>query len=903
MTPCSAPAHVRDEADPASCLCNPGFGTQNSDVCKQCLPGKYQSEVETTPCWFCPDTTMVTAEDVLASSLEHCLCPPGTWRGVLVTSHLLGTSQVTIETTDGKNATVGSDDLQSGHICEPCFGKERSCAGETRAGGYGNWSCHEGHTGPNCGVCLEGFSYSVGLRSCEPCPSFDVVVSFVAVTILPLIVFCALCIYLRELVSLLIPATNIKMLLGYLAILINVPETYLYRPPVDPRYFIRMAVGEGFTNIDLTSINSCIFSVSSTRTAFYRGLIAWILLPYGIAVFGGLLILLAHLEYAGVTSELLCTPDRLFRARRRYRDRVITVVGPSVVILTLIHPAVASNAISIFGCEQLLGHAEQYLNSAWNVVCYDAAWRAAAGAVMVFGGLYVLGLPLGLAWALYTIHTAKGEASEAVMVSYKGLRRLDKERDKLKGQGGADPQNKMLLQDLTVEANNLLRWSWRWSWLNFMHKGYRDNFYFFDVIEILKRSILISGMAVFGQVVPGAELLAGTLLSVMFCLEQSSLQPYLRHITNKTKIWVEVVVTTTMLSMLTLTVDTNEYDKGMVDWLIGVTNFFVLCVVLWFFWQTLKRTVLEGPAMVKLRIKGAKLPHPTDQLLWLVRVWRIVRRMETVYLRNKALRTAPPAPLTPRKPLPLNLIEGERLEGMFALVSHRQSSSSQSPAPNSNSPSSDSPTVLPGRVAAARTLRSAHDATPVLETRSLSPPRSRRIASPTSMEMVAAALGMPPPKRDMERRAQSLINVLSSKPGVTSVFVHSPTDSERPPPPPRRMSMGAIATDNDVDDPVSSPVRRITRSATTSWQPTLSPKGVASQPRPLKPLAAVAELDVNEGWVAREESEEVNLPHTELAKPELDSMESTMVDPSAVHTSPIHRDDSEAHGPPASGDQ
>jgi len=428
------------------------------------------------------------------------------------------------------------------------------------------------------------------------------------------------------------------------------------------------------------------------------------------------------------------------------------------------------------------------------------------------------------------------------------------------------------------------------------------------VIEILKRSILISGMAIFGQLVPGAELLTGTLLSVVFCLEQCSLQPYLKHITNKTKIWVDVVVTTTMLSMLTLTVDTNEYDKGMVDWLIGVTNFFLLCVVLWFSWQTLKQTILEGPAMVKLRIKGAKLPHPTDQLLWLVRVWRIVRRLETVYLKSKAppsptadLKEVEPTEGSEERPQEGGSDEAPQSEGMSeeemaAWISHRPA---EQDVASPTTP--DSPSLLPGTFVgrAATVQESVQLITSALPPSSLSShSRSRRRGtSETTMETVAAALGAPLPQKDSFRRAQNLVDFLSSRPGVTGVSIRSPTEpqQEKSPPPPSVKKQSTQL--NVIEDLVASdPVFRRWQSVATikktrgvvksvsSWRPTS--RSASEQAEPLEP---VAERDMNEAmqaWeeeVARAESEHpVNPPAsdqwiTELNLPELDALVTSLV--------------------------
>jgi len=424
------------------------------------------------------------------------------------------------------------------------------------------------------------------------------------------------------------------------------------------------------------------------------------------------------------------------------------------------------------------------------------------------------------------------------------------------------------------------------------------------VIEILKRSILISGMAIFGQLIPGAELLAGTLLSVMFCLEQGSLQPYLRRITNKTKIWVDVVVATTMLSMLTLTVDTNEYDKNMVDWLIGVTNFFLLWVVVWFSWQTLRLTVLKGPGMVRLRIKGAQLPHPTDQLLWLVRVWRIVRRMEIVYLKSKA-------PQTPREDLtevaPTEGGEGRDEDGggsevaqsdMSAWVSLGAVQSSIRGIASTTHRDSDAepPTLLPGTfVGKAETVEeSVKLISSVLPAGSLfSLPLARSPVSGTSkttMETVAASLGMLPPKKDKFRSAQGLIDFLSSQPGVTGVAINNPTapQQDKPPPPRPRTEQSAVGL-NVIEDLVSSdPVFRRWQSTATIKKTRGVVKSVSSvsswRPTPTEPLVPVAELDVNEAmqaWeeeVAREESEQPMIPArsdhwiTELDIPELEAM-------------------------------
>jgi hypothetical protein len=170
--PCEAGKHSSAAAD--ECVaCAPGkVSSLGEGDCTNCEVGKFAPGSGNTGCTFCDDADVLkgsTTDDVGASSPSDCVCNKGEFadKGVCV-----AVFEGLNRTVDSMNVTTLN--LETGYWRATASSKEiLPCLSEDHCVGGVELSeiCAEGHEGPLCAVCQEGYA-STGSGSgleCEVC--------------------------------------------------------------------------------------------------------------------------------------------------------------------------------------------------------------------------------------------------------------------------------------------------------------------------------------------------------------------------------------------------------------------------------------------------------------------------------------------------------------------------------------------------------------------------------------------------------------------------------------------------------------------------------------------------------------------------------------------------------------
>jgi len=164
------PTFVKDSDHDDQCTCPPGSMLIGSQ-CEVCESAKYKSEFGINSCAHC-DLLIegsITVE-INSTSASDCICPKGTFLGQ--------------DKTKCEKASAGVEEMEEGMTLQKLKLKRGSwrtfenstdvrtcpvrdaCLGGTKITEY----CAEGHTGPYCNICKDGFSKDVfGL--CHSCTS------------------------------------------------------------------------------------------------------------------------------------------------------------------------------------------------------------------------------------------------------------------------------------------------------------------------------------------------------------------------------------------------------------------------------------------------------------------------------------------------------------------------------------------------------------------------------------------------------------------------------------------------------------------------------------------------------------------------------------------------------------
>lgn len=351
-----------------ACKCDPGFYEAASGAdCVPCADGFYQFAYGQQLCLPCPES-QDTAGRVGSTSTDACVCRPGFYP--------------TLDTSVDESASeFRCDPCPQGLLCDG-GGSSRVQAGYWRAedgtapiaclpgsagcrgGSYGDDVCAEGYEGPLCEVCAPKYAKIAG--RCEKCGSELLNVFIVLVIVVMAGAACAVIVK-----STAEDSTEGRRLSTISKIFVNFMQ-HLY-------YVGRLAAGWGPMSARLLSVASFssisgeFFPINcSLSVNFYQAMALTMAMPPLISV----------VVYGGV---------RLGETFRVIREK--TAARAVLIVLYMMHPAIALDVFSSLNCRAVEGTGTAYVRDNMAIDCGSGTYRTYAICAGIFCVVYIFGAP------------------------------------------------------------------------------------------------------------------------------------------------------------------------------------------------------------------------------------------------------------------------------------------------------------------------------------------------------------------------------------------------------------------------------------------------------------------------------------------------------------------------------
>eukprot|EP00339_Tiarina_fusa_P004869 CAMPEP_0117048590 /NCGR_PEP_ID=MMETSP0472-20121206/33587_1 /TAXON_ID=693140 ORGANISM="Tiarina fusus, Strain LIS" /NCGR_SAMPLE_ID=MMETSP0472 /ASSEMBLY_ACC=CAM_ASM_000603 /LENGTH=510 /DNA_ID=CAMNT_0004761745 /DNA_START=142 /DNA_END=1674 /DNA_ORIENTATION=- len=122
-----------------------------------------------------------------------------------------------------------------------------------------------------------------------------------------------------------------------------------------------------------------------------------------------------------------------------------------------------------------------------------------------------------------------------------------------------------------------------WQRLYFMHGDFKSDRYYWEVVDTMRKLAMTSLIVVVTQVLPGLDLVLGLIISSIFLVMQTGLQPYRQRKPNILKFLLQIVEFSTIFVLLLLTIanGTGRYNSETLGtFLAGINVGFVALVLL-----------------------------------------------------------------------------------------------------------------------------------------------------------------------------------------------------------------------------------------------------------------------------------------------------------------------------------
>ena len=343
------------------------------DQCVLCEVGKFKTSFGIKSCDLCEEFVQGSTTDVVnATSKSQCRCPKGTYLDL--------NQKVCIDVEAGMNSTsFGStifdiavlagywrisnitDDVRECPV-------SKACLGGVKTSKY----CKEGHEGPYCNLCEEGFSKDV-FKMCQKCKASTQNIVGTVLTVVGIIVLVAGVYVLQkrlkrnEKVQAAMKAVKcaIKILFVTYQILATLPSIV---PSMKlPANFSAFLGSIQFANVNLFEM----ISVGCLTTGFnyYKMLLCATIFPLGLI---GIL----------VTIGLAIV---------KFRAQCFTL---ALAISYVVLPTVTTIIFGAFPCDVFVygSETDSFLRADYSISCEDASYRT----FKVFGGLMLLLIPVGI---------------------------------------------------------------------------------------------------------------------------------------------------------------------------------------------------------------------------------------------------------------------------------------------------------------------------------------------------------------------------------------------------------------------------------------------------------------------------------------------------------------------------
>jgi len=245
-----------------------------------------------------------------------------------------------------------------------------------------------------------------------------------------------------------------------------------------------------------------------------------------------------------------------------------------LVALGFVHPTVATAISSLFACDHVPGYELPFLKADYRLQCNNAEWWSNLVVSLLIGGTFVLMFPLAILVRLRSVRRRFRMAKLDLRLDYASY--MSKRR------GWDEDQRMVVLANVATQMGHsrkivkqrahMLERSPRqllkeydeamsaWRALEFIHGDWRDACWFWEVWEIVRKLCMTALIVVIRQYWEGMDIVCGFLLSVGFLTAQTIMAPYKDLTLNLVKFWINLVESTTLLLLYTVSVGSNNPD-------------------------------------------------------------------------------------------------------------------------------------------------------------------------------------------------------------------------------------------------------------------------------------------------------------------------------------------------------
>ena len=463
-------------------------------------------------------------------------------------------------------------------ICTKCRSLT-GCRGDKF--GVGIQGCAQNYKGIMCALCDRGF-YSQTNGDCSPCPSNDQVVLTISLITVGLVVGGAIALRYMSLIKMLADPPSVKIFAAYLIITSSVSTSYQVDLPKDYESYQGQT---SFIQLDIQGVLYCM--IQEFEFTYYHNIVLQASLPFVVS----------FLALAALTFRFSMIQTHFDAKRRQDRKGLLTdkintqeeaakinaqemIISGASQALVLIHPTVTMTMIRLFSCTPVLGYRREWLRADVRYQCFDSShWVFAIVAISVIF-IFTVGLPVFFFVQLVRRRHRLDEAQAIVRRRYQGWRKRVKEKvvqrrvallRGLEPEPLKDPEEEsMINRDLLSCYQIYYAYVREWDQLLFLHRDFTLDRFYWELVEVVRKLLLVSVVVIVGNYAPGYDLVFGIInLFGFFALHLYAL-PYKRGKHNFLKAaemfaeYMTLFVTLMLLLAKVIpTMDTTQMGKAM----------------------------------------------------------------------------------------------------------------------------------------------------------------------------------------------------------------------------------------------------------------------------------------------------------------------------------------------------
>ena len=283
------------------------------------------------------------------------------------------------------------------------------------------------------------------------------------------------------------------------------------------------------------------------------------------------------------------------------------IIAGASQALVLIHPTVTMTMVKLFSCAAVLGYQREWLKADVRYQCMDGPWWTFASVSISMIGIFTIGLPVIMIVSLVRARHRLNEARLVVRRRYKSWRKREKEKvlqrrvALLRGEVPEplvdDEEEAMTNKDILSVYLIYYRYVREWDQFLFLHRDFRIEFYYWELVEIMRKLLLVSVVVVIGSQFTGYDLVFGiTVLALFFAMHLYAL-PY-KHAKHNFLKAAEMFAEYTTL-FITMLMQLSRVQQGMDPGQMGLAMLAVQGIIGGGFIMVLFRNLKEGIAELK----------------------------------------------------------------------------------------------------------------------------------------------------------------------------------------------------------------------------------------------------------------------------------------------------------------